>query len=506
MSRLAAAAKAARARHLAAFEAPAEAEAATLRAALAALGGSRFAADHGLAPDMDLRAFRAAVPVRGYEDFAPWLGRLEAGEGRALTSEPPLAVELTGGSSGGRKPVPLSPALLGSFQTGLMGWLGDLFARWPDLPQGRAYFALSPALTRRPPPFGRWPIGLQSDLAYFGGHGPAMAPWLAHAPGLAALDDLTEWRSATLALLLGCDDLSFISIWSPSFLSALLDTLATDPTPALAALAQGTCGLASNPARARALERLPALAPAQIWPRLRLVSAWADASSAAPFAALAARLGPEITCQGKGLLATEGLFTLPFAQFADPVPACLSSLLEFAPEPGLSLSARELTPGESYDLIVSPVGGFARYALGDRVTCTGWARPGLPMLRFAGRGAAASDMVGEKLTEAFVLDCLAQAGCAGTLIAKAGAAPHYWLATSAPLPEAALTELEAALARNPHYAHARRLGQLGPLTAQPCPDLTSRLIAARLAQGHRLSDIKPAVLLSAERFSALMAP
>jgi hypothetical protein len=69
-----------------------------------------------------------------------------------------------------------------------------------------------------------------------------------------------------------------------------------------------------------------------------------------------------------------------------------------------------------------------------------------------------------------------------------------------------LSGIERRLAENPHYAYARRVGQLGPLRARACPDLRNGYHRWRLQQGQKLGDIKPPVLLrTAEETARLLS-
>lgn len=485
-----------RAQHFTAFENPRAAQAALLREILSAMAGSRFARDHGLDTEMSFESFRAAVPIRNYNDFSPWMSQLIGGDGTALSACPPLALELTGGSSGGRKPVPMTPMLLDGFRRGLVAWLGDLSTTWPAICEGKTYFALSPALSKAPAPMGSLPIGLASDLAYLGEEiAPLLAPSLLHTTEITRLRDPGTWQLATLAMMLNAQDLSFISVWSPSFLTALLRVLKSDIEPVLKLLHDGGFGIPPNPQRARELRKLGSFSAEKFWPKLALVSAWSDASAAPQFELLSQQV-PGVALQGKGLLATEGLFTIPFNCFSDPVPAVLSSLLEFRDADGRCLLMAQLLVGETYDLIVTPLGGFARYAMGDRVVCTGWAMTGVPMLRFVGRGERHSDLVGEKLSEDFVLGCLKRTGVNGILASCAGETPHYKLLVTQGVSDRVIERLELALCENPQYAYARDIAQLGPITQIVAPGFVDKLTAKRLEAGHRLSDIKAPVLLA----------
>ncbi|MCI2400572.1 GH3 auxin-responsive promoter family protein [Aliiroseovarius subalbicans] len=479
--------------HLPAFRDPKQAQLWTL---------SRVIGQSTLTDARSLDEFRATVPIRSYDDFTPWIDRIAAGDLAALTHEAPVAFELTGGSSGGQKRVPMTTSLLHDFRHGLLAWFGDFLAADPDIAPGPAYFAISPALTEPRAPIGSLPVGLGSDLAYFGDLAPTMAQVLLYHPALDDLSDYDDWALATLAMMLSAPDLRLISVWSPSFLTGLLDVLDTQTEDVLATLHSGAYGLPPNPERAREIHSTD---PADLWPNLRLISAWADASSARPAADLHARLSG-IPFQPKGLLATEGLFTFPLMGLPAPLPALRSAFFEFRDVAGNMHLVDALEPGESYDLIVSTTGGLLRYDIGDRVICEGPAAPhlatkgiaaalGLPMLRFSGRGAGA-DLVGEKLTEAFVLKALSQLPVTAILapVTIPNAGYELWLDTET-VPQNALAHVEATLRENPQYAHARALGQLAPLRSRPCPGLIDTYVKHRLSRGARLSDVKTPALL-----------
>ncbi|NJM83850.1 MAG: GH3 auxin-responsive promoter family protein [Tabrizicola sp.] len=326
-----------------------------------------------------------------------------------------------------------------------------------------------------------------------------LGPLLIWHPALCVTEE-AEWARRTALHLVAAEDLSLMSVWSPTFLSLLLDQVATDEDlPRL--LHDGAHGLEPCPERARTLNkaRQHGLHIADLWPALSLVSAWADGASARPAEELRARLGP-VAFQPKGLLATEGFFTLPLCGPPFALPALTGCVLEFQDAAGELHLAHELTTGRTYDLIVSTSGGFQRYRIGDRVmamglpdSAAGW--PGLQMLRFEGR-TAGSDLVGEKLDEAFVLGCLADFA-ASAFLAPGDGRYELWLDPGDPggMPEEFLTLLDRRLRNNPQYDYARRLGQLGPPRLRLRAELAARYRAHRMALGHRLSDIKPVALL-----------
>jgi hypothetical protein len=459
---------------------------------------SRFGQAHDFASIGDAAGYARQVPVRRYEELQPWIDAAAGGEVGALTEEAIVAFEETGGSTAGRRLVPYTAAGLNEFQRGLHAWLDDLLVALPALAQGRFYWSISPA--------GRAPritasgiaVGLASDAAYFGDKlAPAIHATLAVPAAVAACKDIREWRRDTLAHLVACEDLSMISVWSPTFLSSLLSSARGD----LDELARRCAGLPACDSRRtdRALRELADRQPdfARIWPRLALISCWDQAGAHGPAQALRDAF-PRVHVQGKGLLATEALVSLPLHDQPYPVLALQSGYFEFRDAAGAMHTVETVQDEAEYELVVSNASGLYRYLIGDRVRVRGFAGR-TPRLEFCGRDGGA-DLCGEKLTEAFVLRALAPHALRfGALAADAAAMRYVLLLDATETPADAATELaaqvECALHRNPQYAHARLVGQLDALAVVRCPDPQERWTALRLQAGQRLGDIKPPVLI-----------
>lgn len=402
---------------------------------------------------LTIEDFRARVPLCSYADLAPWLARLQAGEADVLFAGRPVAYERTGGSSGGAKLIPYSAPGLADFQAAVLPWLAETVREHGI--SGSAYFSISPA-TRPAEEIGGIPLGLP-DAAYLGeAAGRVLLAQSAVSPAVAALADVAEWRRQTLAALRAASDLELISVWSPTFLLRLLDDIPD---------------------------------PKACWPRLKLVSCWAADPAARYAAALQARL-PGVRIQPKGLLSTECVVTVPDAA-GRPV-LTPHGFFEFLRD-GVAYLADELRPGEEYEVVATTASGLYRYRTGDQVRYAGRSAEGRAMLEFIGRGALTSDLVGEKLEEAFVTRCLA--GLSGfAMLLPDGGRPAYVLVAEQAPGAGQLAAVAAALEANPQYAYARRLGQLAPLRVIHCPDALARVEKALMARGVRLGDVKPLAL------------
>ncbi|MGE0311994.1 MAG: GH3 auxin-responsive promoter family protein [Lautropia sp.] len=412
---------------------------------------------NGSAADDDrlVAHWQARVPIVSPDELAPWIARSAAGEADVLFRGRAIALEQTGGSTGGARLVAYSAQSLVEFQHAALPWLDDRFAADPSLATRPAYWAISPVGRQAAPPRATGGVvdpgaaialGID-DAAYLGEPaGAGLIASLAVPPAIGAIgpiDSATRWREwqrLTLVHLLACRSLGLISVWSPSFLGLLLQAMDAECEGLIDAIRHGPRALDVDHARvpaeairwraspARADELLaclvtgpveagpsdrgddpgggsPRFDPTRVWPDLRLVSCWADAGAAAGAAALARRL-PHAHHQPKGLLATEGAITLPLSPWPDPVLAIRSGFFEFVDDAGAALPGSRLRAGDRYAVVLSNASGLYRYRLGDVVECTGHAGRA-PMLRFVGRGDRVVDLVGEKLDDAFVQRCIA---------------------------------------------------------------------------------------------------
>jgi hypothetical protein len=454
---------------------------------------SRFGQEHQFASIGNAAEYAHRVPVRSYEALQPWIDAAAGGEARVLTDEAIVAFEETGGSTAGPRLVPYTTAGLGQFQCGLHAWLDDLFIALPGLAQGRFYWSISPAGRAPRTTVSGISIGLGDDAAYFGAAlAPSIIATLAVPAEVAACQDMTAWRRQTLTHLLACEDLVMISVWSPSFLTSLLSWARTD----LAALTR-LC-----PGKAQVLYELERAQPdyRRIWPKLVLISCWDQAGSSGQAQALR-RAFPDVLVQGKGLLATECLVSVPLQGYPFPVLALESGYFEFRAATGEIHTADTVQDEAEYDLILSNASGLYRYAIGDRVRVRGFAER-TPMIEFCGRDRG-TDLCGEKLTEPFVLSALAPHRlCFAALAADPDAMRYVLLLDDAEVSaDAAATlalQVEQALHRNPQYAHARSIGQLASLAVIRCTDPAERWTRMRLQAGQRLGDIKLPVLIADE--------
>jgi GH3 auxin-responsive promoter len=497
---------------------------------LASNADTEFGRSHGFSSIRTAREYQHRVPVREYEDYREWIGQIVGGSSNVLTRERVRMLEPTSGSTSASKLIPYTDSLQQEFQAGIRAWIADLFVHSPDLMAGQAYWAVSPVAARvsktRP---GEIPVGFEDDTSYVGGWQSRLVQSVMAVPSAVRLiADLDTFRYVTLLFLLRSRNLRLISVWNPTFLLLLTDRLQGWGDELADDLAKGAIRVGEalppglreclQPDQRRAREVRAALRAntleemhARLWPNLKLISCWADANAAGG-AELLAKLFPQATVKGKGLLATEGFVSFPLVGHEGAALAVRSHFLEFLP--GLATGrvdfehprmAHELERGQQYSVVLTTGGGLYRYASHDLIEVTGHFH-GCPMVRFVGREGYVSDWFGEKLNEAHVSRVLQnvfdELGIAPSFAMLAceteQAQPGYVLyidtaECDAPL-ERAAGIVESALDENFHYRYARKLGQLSALRAFRAVGAAEAYLAASVRHGQRAGDVKPLAL------------
>jgi len=421
-----------------------------------------YGQQHNYAKINNVAEFQECVPIVTYDDLEPWIERIKNGEEKVLTNEPVRFFETTSGSTSGKKFIPYTDSLINQFKRSVSAWLFDLMMSHPKILLGSQYWSISPVGEKPRPVECGIPVGIDSDAAYLGLMAKiALQGVLAVPLKVASISDVEEWRNETIRHLTRRKDLRFVSVWNPSFFSLLID-------------------------------RIPAtLDVATCWPSLQLISCWTSGSAHQSLTALQEALPPGIKIQGKGLLATEGVVSIPFGGRLAPTLAVNSHFLEFIDNAGLAHLVDDLVVGKRYRVVITTGGGFARYDLGDEVEVIE------PLcVEFVGRNSV-SDMCGEKLSEAFVSNIFARKelnNCFSMLVPESSNTKRYLLLTDSARYKEHASLVENTLLSSFHYSYCRKLGQLGPVEAVYVRDAEAKYMKSCIDSGQRAGDIKPTAL------------
>ncbi len=532
----------------------AETQAALLHTILRQNALTLFGRKHNFRTIADARQYQRRVPLSTFDDYSGWIERIAAGVPNVLTCQPVELLEPTSGTTQAEKLIPYTRSLREQFQRGVAAWIADLMARRPAVRRGRAYWSISPSFGPPRHTAAKIPLGFDDDTAYLGRwERLAAGRVLAVPPSVAKLPDLAAFRYLTLLHLVRASDLTLISVWSPTFLTALLarldewqERLCFDVRRGIAIpgevaeSGQNTlppCRFRPDPRRAAQLESIFKAKGAwaeklrMIWPRLALISCWADGP--AQWAAREVQhLFPGVEVQPKGLIATEAFVSLPLVGRPGAALSLRSHFFEFeevsstgdgSDQAGALRMAHQLERGGRYRVVVTTGGGLYRYQLRDEVVVVGFEN-GCPLLRFLGKADGISDLVGEKLSEPHVRGVLQRTfssmGLSPTfalVVPVEGAPPRYRLYLQgvkerdrSPTVASLAESLEEGLSENPYYRYAVSLGQLAPaevrLLDDAAPSGRARYERRCLALGQKLGDIKPTTLDPRPGWAEVFAP
>lgn len=438
---------------------------------------TQFGEKHGFSKINTVAEFQQRVAQNSYEMLTPYIEAITRGETKVLTADPVRLFQPTSGSTSGTKLIPWTDTVAKEFRHGINPWLASLYQRQPALLDGTAYWSISPPATPQQT-CGRLRVGFEHDADYLGFFGRKCFSLVsAVPPEVANCRDMTEFRTRTLLSLLADENLSLISVWSPTFLTTLLEDFIARQDEILKMLAQRELPGARQRyefLKAIAWESRHSFPFEQVWPELKVISCWTHGSSSI-YAENLRRYFPSVEIQGKGLIATEAFVSVPLHKDSDPVLAVTSHFFEFQDlETNTIFQAHQLTAGREYQVIVTTGGGLYRYPLGDRIRVTGSIH-GAPCFTFINRDGPVSDLFGEKLHTGFVEKVVRRAIAQQNIdarffllapVADAQLGTSYTLfieADSIPNPAGLQHNLEHGLAENFHYAHCRSLGQISPV-------------------------------------------
>jgi hypothetical protein len=457
-----------------------------------------FGQRHDLGGVRDEQSFRSAVPLGGYDGYGAAIAAVQSGRQNVLTGEPVLLLQPTSGTTSRPKLIPFTDGLRKQFQAAVDPWMADLYLRFPSLLFGAQYWSISPQ-TAAPAEWGASavPVGFSDDGAYLG----RAARWALQGMGVMppTAHDPTRFQYATMLALLRERNLRLISVWHPSFLTILLDALPAWKSDLVRDLDRD--GFAG---RAREIEALDLSDPrglGGLWPKLRVISCWGG-PAAGPWVERLREIFPQAHLQPKGLIATEGVVSIPFGRDDRHVCAVRSHVIEFLdPETGSSFAPWEAQVGKEYTVALTTAGGLYRYGTQDRVRVTGlWGQT--PYVEFVGREGFVSDLVGEKIHLRQAEEAIAAAeACTGSRFGFAMLAPDtgrslpgyvlYADAAGSMNWESVTAAVEAELCRNFHYRHARNLGQLAAVEVCVVPsnaDAAYREVL--MSRGTKAGDVK----------------
>jgi hypothetical protein len=479
--------------------------------------GTQSADKYSLNIKSGISDFQRLVPITEYDDWSNFIARQQQGEPKVLSNLSCQRYQPTSGSTSKIKWIPYTPSFLDQLDHAIGPWMSDLYEQFPDIKQGKHYWSLS------------WvPSDLRDKLTSSINDDLQLLPWwkrMFMARTMAVPESLSLAKSsedsffATACYLVSCRDLSFISVWSPTFALSLMELIKSHKDLIINVLANGKwphCFSELHAIKAPKNTQASLILKAwdgeintdftkNLWPQLALISAW-DTSSSKLWAQKLKDYFPNSQFQGKGLWATEGVISIPYKQ---QYPLAITShFYEFEDLDNQQIyTSWQLQKGQNVRPIISTGNGLLRYALKDQLKITGFINQ-CPCLEFIGR-LDGIDMVGEKLSPDNALKIindfphgtqLTPISLLALPTSELRSKPFYALLCKGELPQSEAEtrqfktkinrQLEAKLCQYFHYQLARELGQLDRAEVFIMPNAMDVYTSYKISRGMVAGNIK----------------
>jgi sterol desaturase/sphingolipid hydroxylase (fatty acid hydroxylase superfamily) len=366
-----------------------------------------FGRQHGFAEIGSAADFVRRVPVAEFEALRPFIdAEIERGE-TALTREPPVRYVRTSGTTGRPKDVPLTASHLAMLRRIHRDAVAFQHRACPEAFEGSILAMVSPAYEGRLA--NGKPYGSASGIVAGNTPAPVRAKFVVPAEVLAITDSRVKYLTV-LRLAIARRDITYIGAANPTTLLTLAKLYREHHGQLHRDLR------ATDPGRADQLDQLfeggkqPRIG--DVWPSLKLVVTWTCASAGIAVDALRKELKPRMRIMELGYLSSEFRGTITIGRRrGSGLPTLDTHFFEFAERDAWDRGERELVTlerlrkGAEYYVVVTTPSGLYRYFINDVVRVTGHLGR-IPLLRFVQKGKGVTNITGEKLCEAQVLDAV----------------------------------------------------------------------------------------------------
>jgi sterol desaturase/sphingolipid hydroxylase (fatty acid hydroxylase superfamily) len=523
---------AARRRLAAAMRDPMRAQHELLARILRANRGTEFGRQHRFGRIRSYRDFASHVPVSDFERLRPAIeSEIERG-GAALTREPPLRYVRTSGTTGRAKDIPLTASHLEMLRQIHRDSVAFQHRACPAAFEGSIVAMVSPAFEGALA--NGKPYGSASGIVAGNTSAALQGKFAVPAPVLTIADSRVKYLLA-LRLAIARGDVTYLGAANPTTLLTLARLYREHQADLVADLRRGgffladrvpadvlkavSARLAPDAARAGQLASLRSPRIAELWPSLRLVVTWTCASAGIAVDTLRRELSPSTRILELGYVSSEFRGTITVGKRAGSgLPTHRAHFFEFVERRRWDRGEKrpllldQLEKGREYYPIVTTPSGLYRYFINDVVEVTGFLGR-MPLLRFVQKGKGVTNITGEKLCEAQVLEAVRSAMAAigrdarfvMALADEEESAYRLYVETDAgPRPRAdeLASRVDACLARlNVEYQAKRESERLGALRAFWVAPQTGEAYKAHcVTRGQREGQFKMVALDYRKRF------
>lgn len=477
-----------------------------------------------------IQSFRQSVPVGDFETLRPYIERQQSGEGRSLTSSPPIYYNRTSGTIDTPKDVPVTQQSLDEVRAGSQ-LSAYALSQQSNILKGKV-FAIGGSAVETKTERGV-PIGSASGMLYRQQSRFVRSRYVL-PPEVFDIEDVDVRYVACSVYGLAQRNVTAVATANPSTFVRLIDVIHENAETVLRHIFDGTLPssnadlmpMQSDRARSRELERLfgrdRAPTYRDIWPQLKGVVTWCGGSCGFALAKLNPMLPAECVVYELGYNSSEfrGSINVDLERNLC-LPMFQHSYFEFVEcedwENGRQrfLGLHELEEGGMYYILATTSSGLYRYDINDIVRVSGRINA-TPTIDFVQKGRGVTNITGEKLTERQVLEGVSslrdEFGIDPdffVMLAEEEASEYLLCMELEGLHDGELlaTQFDLKLqALNVEYQSKRQSGRLGELRFLQLPTGSgSRYRSERVAAGQRDSQFKYLHLQYASQVSKELA-
>ena len=369
--------------------------------------------------------FQNKIPIQDYENLEPLVNKIINGKENILTRDKHLMFNVTSGTSGVPKYIPITHESQKLTVKLMTQWLYRVSKNHPAL-LNRGILGITGSAIEGHTPSGI-SYGCASGMIY------KNLPWaLARSyviPYIVSEINNYELKYYLIMRLALASEISFIVTPNPSTLIRLAEVGIKYQKAIIRSIREGKIldqqlnfstnkndseivrkiqsKIKPNLERAKFLSQIlknyGRLIPLKCWPELELIGCWLGGSAGFQAEYLNEFYGKNITKRDPGLLASEGSISIPYEDNnSSGILAIQNNFYEFIPEEKIgeknppALLSHELEIGKRYFILLTTTSGLYRYNINDVVEITGYYK-NTPELSFVSKGQDMTNITGEKM-------------------------------------------------------------------------------------------------------------
>ncbi len=387
----------------------------------------------GLRAGTSLEQFKQQVPLLDYELLRPWIEKQMATGGAVLTPDVPIAYNVTSGTTGCPKYIPVSKHSLEWTRDAQMITAYGLRRCRSKVLSGKILAITSPAIER----FTEQgvPIGSKSGQVYENVNRLIRSKYIVPSAVLGVADSALKYL-VILRLALMHEDITYIQTANTSTFTVLSELLNKHWDTLIASVADGSFHrwdeltpdvqkallphLSPRPDRAARLQVIAEerrrchsvvkqkIRLGEIFPQLQSVGCWKSGSAGIFLKRLSAEFSNDILIRDVGYIASECHGTTPVdGDGKAAIPTFDQVYFEFVPreqwdtgsrDASTTLGLHQLELGRQYYVIITTSDGLLRYDMNDILEVVGFFGA-TPRLQFVQKGSGVTNITGEKVSE-----------------------------------------------------------------------------------------------------------